>query len=137
MYTCGVDLLIEIPELDGYTKNRGFYDWVDYFTSWQCHALAMTLADITGYDMYVFSDKDEEEYLYGDSYACCHAFVMTPNGDVFDVNGVNDFGDYWASDQWSGMDEVFQVNSFDFDHWDEPDFYAAEHVARWLVKNFF
>lgn len=133
-----MDLLTELPKLGGDFSDMDYDDWVDYFIYGQCHALAMSLSNITGYDIYIFSNNVEDDYLDGYTHSLCHAFVLTPSGDVFDIRGITNFDEAWGD--WGdvyGLSEVFQVTSCDFDHWnEEPDFSVAEPIASWLVKNF-
>src|SRR4051812_44511858 len=53
---------------------------IERYTCGDCHYLARALHKLTGWPMAAFVDR------WGDPDR--HAFVLTPDGDVFDVHGI-------------------------------------------------
>lgn len=75
-------------------------DAVEEFTCESCHYLAWTISGLTGWQMMaVAADQsaDDEE----PDYAWVHVGVLTPDGNILDVEGVRDLDEWlnhWGDD---------------------------------------
>jgi hypothetical protein len=102
---------------------------IERYTCGDCHYLARALHKLTGWPMAAFVDR------WGDPDR--HAFVLTPDGDVFDVHGIESPHD--ARRRWRAPRRRIQTFEWpDLLAFGEPEFgpYSvrrARIVARQLV----
>ena len=97
------------------------------FTGGQCHALAMALAERTGWPVIAALDDD------GDSN---HFFVTTPDGRALDITGCHDMDEF--CDEWGGWAEAADADEVE-DAWingnmREPDLTAARAYVSEVLR---
>lgn len=97
---------------------------VDRFTTGDCHIFALALSKLTGWPTYAFEDSfDGQPYL--------HAFVVAPDGWIYDVEGRHDPTEFKKS--WSH--DIYRAYDFYEYDWTSPCFgYYSRRRAAALAK---
>ena len=108
------------------------------FTRGQCHAFALAMHRLTGWQLIgLFEDKWEwRDYLEGVDTPG-HVVVQSPDGHYVDVTGTN------ALEEWRGYypdadpkplteKEVMELSTINYG---EPDVESATLFANWMINN--
>jgi len=102
-----------------------------------CHILARTIHNLTGWPIHTFFEKDETGV-----YPSIHAFVVTPKGTALDVMGERNmraFKKYWKKYSWNGNTKHAPLTDLaELDEWGlnfgEYSKRRARELATYLIE---
>jgi hypothetical protein len=101
------------------------------FTRGQCHALALALHRLTGWQLYGLYKPNERG-------TPSHTVVRSPDGEYIDINGNNalkDWREYYPAVKPKAVTEA-QVLEFENDDYVKPDIKAAMPYAKALASKY-
>ena len=110
------------------------YDAEYAFTRGQCHALALALHSLTGWQLYGLYKPCELRW----SGTPSHTVVRSPDGEYIDINGNNaleEWQEYYPEAEPKAVTEA-QVLAFEEDDYCKPDIKAAMPYAKTLAAKY-
>jgi hypothetical protein len=104
------------------------------FTNGQCHALAIAIHDLTGWQLIALcqADPDDFEDRYDVLDNSGHVVVRTPRGDYLNIRG-KDVLDRWSD---SKPVEITRDEACDMPRYMKPDLNAARVFAPVVLRKF-